>query len=755
MSISSSGYTFDQKEIDAFGTKGHESLDISKKEGRWTIKSVPTSGFFSRLFVQSETKKVQDTVIQLRAFANTTDVPSIDRAKVLQNVARAFPALKTEAESMVKKLIPELYFEQQIELLGIKAQTKAEQQRELGARYEKGEGVPKNLNRAFELFYEAAEAGEPQAQLKIAHFYEKGICIIPDPANAFKYYQKALTDKNKKAPWYPDQLCQLARCYRDGVGTEQNLKTAYKLYDEARKLGSVEGRFEYAECLQKGLGIEKDVTAAKSQYEEAAKKGNKHAQYALGKICLDSKNEKEANEWFEMAAKQGDPEAQYQLGLSCSNRNDNKKAMGWFKQAADQGHAMAQYKYGLCIKSTVPDTARDYFLKASVQDSLTQKEKLDVKKELMSNYLRGNLAADSFRAYEQYKEIRSQLNEQEKEAFVNEFAACEYGRHWNALTKSQLQDLKEGTYVLQLKEWEKEKIETPEALRERGKCFEQGKGVQQDLKKAFEYYERASGKGDTEAQLALGRFYEFGVEVDPQPAKALELYKKAADAGNAAAQLEFAKRCHRGIGLSISSEGYKPNKETLKTAFEYYTKASHLASAQFEVALFLEEQKDNAAIKFSQDSDKLQMAFKLYEAADKQGYSKATTRLGLCYEKGIGVKQDLDRAFVLYEKAMNAGEPEACLYLAKFYRISNPEYAEELCRKVEKDEKRVQEWLNSLLPESTETEVKSTEAEVKIREEVEGSTDSSTTTTTVEEQIEGLSSNTPITPSAPPPQSML
>ena len=62
-------------------------------------------------------------------------------------------------------------------------------------------------------------------------------------------------------------------------------------------------------------------------------------------------------------------------------------------------------------------------------------------------------------------------------------------------------------------------------------CIQNGKGVKQDYKKAFEWYEKAATQGIAEAQNNLGVMYDdgYGVRQDKKIAK--ELYGKACDGG--------------------------------------------------------------------------------------------------------------------------------------------------------------------------------------------------------------------------------
>jgi hypothetical protein len=64
-----------------------------------------------------------------------------------------------------------------------------------------------------------------------------------------------------------------------------------------------------------------------------------------------------------------------------------------------------------------------------------------------------------------------------------------------------------------------------------GWFYENGQGVQKDLRKAAELYQKAADQGYARAQNNLGWLYENGQGVQKDLRKAAELYQKAADQG--------------------------------------------------------------------------------------------------------------------------------------------------------------------------------------------------------------------------------
>ena len=70
--------------------------------------------------------------------------------------------------------------------------------------------------------------------------------------------------------------------------------------------------------------------------------------------------------------------------------------------------------------------------------------------------------------------------------------------------------------------------------------YELGIAVEQDYKKAFEWYQKAAEQGHDTAQYELGNHYYYGHGTEKSYIKAFEWYMKAAEQGNAAAEEALA-----------------------------------------------------------------------------------------------------------------------------------------------------------------------------------------------------------------------
>src|SRR6185312_570848 len=114
----------------------------------------------------------------------------------------------------------------------------------------------------------------------------------------------------------------LGVCYENGIGVEQNIQKAVKLYQKAAEQGDARALNILGFCYENGTGVEKYIQKAVELYQKAAEQGDADAQFSLG-VCYENgtgveQNIQKAVELYQKAAKQGLVHAQNHLGV-CSN----------------------------------------------------------------------------------------------------------------------------------------------------------------------------------------------------------------------------------------------------------------------------------------------------------------------------------------------------------------------------------------------------------------------------------------------------
>ncbi len=83
-----------------------------------------------------------------------------------------------------------------------------------------------------------------------------------------------------------------------------------------------------------------------------------------------------------------------------------------------------------------------------------------------------------------------------------------------------------------------------------GLCYDKGRGLKEDDKQAFHWYELSANQGYAKAQYQLGRCYKKGEGTAQDIAKAVSLFSKAAKQENADALYALGKCYLKGQGVT-------------------------------------------------------------------------------------------------------------------------------------------------------------------------------------------------------------
>ena len=153
---------------------------------------------------------------------------------------------------------------------------------------------------------------------------------------------------------------ELAKMFRDGVGTEKDSERAEKSFKDAfigfssleKKSHDDKLQYRLGWMLHTGTGAEKDDALAEEYWKQAARLGNVHAQYALGKQWLENGtgNPEQALKWLMKAAEAENCAAQYALAKLYRDGHyvpqDMERAVELFSQSAERGNEYAAYQLG-------------------------------------------------------------------------------------------------------------------------------------------------------------------------------------------------------------------------------------------------------------------------------------------------------------------------------------------------------------------------------------------------------------------------
>lgn len=150
-------------------------------------------------------------------------------------------------------------------------------------KYEKGKGVDKNDEKAFELYRQAAELGLDSAQNMTGVCYDKGNGVFADKEKAFFWFQKAAIQG------YAPAQVNLGVCYEAGKSVPIDEQKAVEWYQKAATQGNVNGMMHLGYSYYTGTGLQQDNQKAKEWFEKVLEK-NKNSKKA--KAYLQKINER-------------------------------------------------------------------------------------------------------------------------------------------------------------------------------------------------------------------------------------------------------------------------------------------------------------------------------------------------------------------------------------------------------------------------------------------------------------------------------
>ncbi len=183
---------------------------------------------------------------------------------------------------------------------------------------------------------------------------------------------------------------------------------------------------------------------------------------------------------------------------------------------------------------------------------------------------------------------------------------------------------------------------------------------------AVKWLEKAAALGDVDAQYQLGWYYErnpmrlllqegkdayrnmaanpddavpivtYRADMQEYKYKAEKWYRLAAGRGHRDAQFRMGLLRERGIGPAFAGRD-------IPEAFQWYQRAAAQGQPHAQCRLGHFYLYGNDAVQRD-----LTKAAGWYQKAAAQGVEEARARLGLCYDLGVGVKKDAERAAAYY-----------------------------------------------------------------------------------------------------------
>lgn len=395
---------------------------------------------------------------------------------------------------------------------------------------------------------------------------------------------------------------------------------------------------------------------------ESANKGDSKAQFELSIRFqngdgVDS-NREEALKWLRAAANSGHREAQYRLGKRLLDGEGLSSATAegfvWVQKAADQNYEPAQLLIATCYeegRGTAPSLLKaiHYYRQSEKQGNQHAQTRL------AACYQRCFDAGLEAEGFVEWTEGRAADGDVDALYII----ACQFSRTGGAarLSKQAAQHLlpsaQQGNIKAQMAlaqvyfggkapddaknglHWITKAAETGnrDAIVQLAGAIKNGFGTRSDAARAVQLLTGAADGGHLDAQAILGTTLLIGDGVPRNLTRGITLLRNAAGAGSTMAQWKFALCLKNGVGT------VRDQREMEK----WFDKAAEGKFDQGPTWTW-----GVPGLRF----DEVIQTCQQFAAME---HRQAHYWLGICYEYGIGVQRDLNKALELYMKSANKG----------------------------------------------------------------------------------------------------
>ena len=183
--------------------------------------------------------------------------------------------------------------------------------------------------------------------------------------------------------------------------------------------------------------------------------------------------------------------------------------------------------------------------------------------------------------------------------------------------------------------------------------------IEKEQLEAYEYTLKAIEVNYPPACYVLGKFYEQGIVVESNIEKACECYLASAELGYSISQYALGR---------IYDQIFKQSK----TAEYWYLKSivNGYFHACYDLGYMYWEGRGKGVPYFEEYETinrNYYTAAQLFRRGVSENISSCYYPLGLCYQYGHGVEEDIETAIMLYQKGVEENDMEACCHLAELY----------------------------------------------------------------------------------------
>lgn len=528
--------------------------------------------------------------------------------------------------------------------------------------YHGGAGVSVDYAKSLDWFEKSNSEECPDTFEALAQYYSEGKACSPDEAKSFLFQKKfyeyhfynALENEDADSMYVLGELCE------EGKGVDQNDTYAFSWYERSAKNGNSKAKFRLAELYEAGISIDEDKGKAFKYLEEASiyydKAMIKLGDYYRGGIGTPE-NPRKAFQCYLLASAAFSAEAWLKVG-ECYERGVGTsksitKAEEFYYRAACNG----------CIPAKSALGRLQYWFLNKTEEGLTNlSEAADLNDymallSLGAIYSGGDTEEEQNRSIQYYRRA-ADVNPQNGEPLTM------MGRLYaapNSLIHDDQRAFECFTAAAERGQYG--------AMRHLADCYVTGRGVDQDDFLAFDWASKAVEKGNYVALNTLGEFYRFGIGTKQNPEKAIECYKKAIEKGYDFPAVNIGEMYFYGEGVDIDYD--EATKWLLKACDSSFAQPYVLIGRMYEMGVY-GEKNISQAISWYKKAEQIGSPFAEYymglcysndeilpdpvkaieyfTKASDAGLMDAKLELAKCCQYGIGIEQDRERAFSLYNE---------------------------------------------------------------------------------------------------------
>lgn len=220
---------------------------------------------------------------------------------------------------------------------------------ELGRKSLHGDGVKKDVRKAFELMKSAADQGHADAMGGVGYFYSNGIAVKKDDKEALVWFRKGAEKGSPKAMLNLGKMLLAGRGV-DGGSNDATTKEGLSWLAKAADTGLPDAQAAYGSLFFLGEhGLPKDDAKALVYLKPAAESGQPDAMNLLGVMAENGQgmpqDDAVAKDWFRKAAEAGNAKAQSNLGRLLGPLNEDHptriEAIAWLIVSSGNGEITA------------------------------------------------------------------------------------------------------------------------------------------------------------------------------------------------------------------------------------------------------------------------------------------------------------------------------------------------------------------------------------------------------------------------------